>query len=85
MMFSFIMFRFIVATWPLLMTLSYHMITGANRVAGVDISTRLCLTFARVTCVTLSELKGEDNSYLCDANMSWTHTGKSIRTSDEVL
>jgi len=37
--------------------------TGANRLVGVDIPTRLCMTYARVTCVT-SKLNGGDNSYL---------------------
>jgi len=48
------------------------MITGANRLAGVDISTIMCMTFTRVT-VTLSKLNGGDNSYLHDANMSCLH------------
>ena len=33
----------------------------------------LCMTFARVTCVTLSKPKGGDNSYLRDANISSPH------------
>ena len=42
-------------------------ITGANRLAGVDISTRLSMTFA---CVTLSKLYGGDNCYdVCPCNL----------------
>ena len=65
------------------------MFTGANRLVGVDISTRLRMTFSCVTCSTLSKPNGEDNSYLRHANMnclhrsvltSHIHTGKSVRT-----
>ena len=77
------------------------LLTGANRRSGVDISTILCMTFARVTCVTLSKHNGGDNSYLRDANMCCLHryvlktshmlpignihTGKSVRTGDLTL
>jgi len=45
----------------------FYKYTGANRQPGWDIFTRLCVTLARVTCVTLSKLNGGDNSYLRDS------------------
>ena len=47
--------------------------TGAKRLAGVDMSTRLCMTYVRVICVKWSKLNGKDNSYLRDENMSCFH------------
>ena len=57
--------------------------TGAILLAGVDISTRLCMTFARVTYVTLSKLNGGDNSYLRDANIGCLH--RSVLTTSHRL
>jgi len=41
--------------------LNVYMFTGVNRLAGVDVSMRLCMTFPCVTCVMFSELNGGDN------------------------
>ena len=45
-----------------LKSLLKEMVTSVNWQPGVDISPRLCMTFTRVTCVTLSKPNGGDNS-----------------------